>query len=412
MKKIKEKAWVWHVLLAVAVLVFSACGGAKQPSSVRTPLVIWDYWDTNSSNLTTYLIETFNNSQSDFTASRSYIPFGDMVRQLTLAISSGDVPDLTIFNHGDMASFIAMGLYGDVTDITKDVKWDEYLPGPLEATMENGKHYGLPMFSNCTALFYNKDMFDAAGLAYPDENTTWEDFRRMAKTLTGNGVIGFGNSAINNEEGMFQCLQWAVTAGGYYNNLVDGVEAFEFMADMIREGIWAKESINWAQSDVNNNFIAGNLAMQQNGPWQIPWIKENAPNLKYGVTVLPKFNGSSKQAASILGGEAMGVVKKPDMSGAVAFLKFYDRNDIMIEAAKLNGSFPVKAAATRDPYWNNDPLYAAFALQLSSSVPQGPSPKWHTYSISIQTAFQEAMTLVKTPQQVVSDAQRAIDAIK
>jgi multiple sugar transport system substrate-binding protein len=398
-------------LLALA-LVFSACEGKRQSSSAKKPLVIWDYYSTADSKLTTYLLDTFNSSQNEFAASRSYIPFADIVRQLTLAVSSGDVlPDVTMFNPADIASFIPMGLFGDITDMTKDINWDEYLPGPLEATMENGRHYGLPMFANCTALFYNKDMFDAAGLAYPDENTTWEDFRIMARTLTRDGVIGFGNSAINSQQGMFQCLQWAVTAGGYFNNIAGGVAAFEFMADMVKEGIWAKESVSWTQTDVNNNFISGNLAMQQNGPWQLPRIKENAPNLNYGVTVLPKFNSSSKQAASVLGGEAMAVVNKPDMSGAVAYLKFYDRNDVMIEAAKLNGSFPVKTAATRDPYWSNDPLYAAFAQQLTSSIPMGPSPQWNTIALVIQEAFQEAMTFVKTPSQAATDAHRKIEAI-
>jgi len=91
------------------------------------------------------------------------------------------------------------------------------------------------------------------------------------------------------------------------------------MQDMInKDGSWTKEVVNWTQSDVNNNFMVGNIAMQQNGPWQIPGIAANAPNLRYGVTVLPKFDKNSGQATSILGGENIGVVKQTDMSGAGA----------------------------------------------------------------------------------------------
>ena len=102
------------------------------------------------------------------------------------------------------------------------------------------------------------------------------------------------------------------------------------MQEMISDGSWSKEVVNWTQSDVNNNFIAGNLAMQQNGPWQIPGITKDAPDLKYGVTVLPKKDAAGGQATSILGGENMGVVAKDDTAGAVAFLKYYDQTDVMV----------------------------------------------------------------------------------
>ena len=143
---------------------------------------------------------------------------------------------------------------------------------------------------------------------------------------------------------------------------------------------WSKEVVNWTQSDVNNNFIAGNLAMQQNGPWQIPGITKDAPDLKYGVTVLPKKDAAGGQATSILGGENMGVVAKDDTAGAVAFLKYYDQTDVMVEAMKQYGSFPPKTEAAKDPYWTEDPIQAEFITQLETSIPRGPSASWPSYS--------------------------------
>ncbi len=388
----------------------SAKGGA---SGARKNIVIWDYFETDSQKvMMKWLCDGFNNSQDEFTARDVYVPFADYEKQLTLGMASGQLPDIVILDGCDMASFIELGLFADVTDQMKDMDWDAYIKGPLSSTMKDGRHYGMPFCSNCTALIYNKDILDKAGVPYPDENTTWEDFHKMAKKLSDSGVTGFGNAATNTDEGTFQCLQWLYTAGGDYLNIEKGIDAFRLMQDMQKDGSWSKEVVNWTQSDVNYNFMAGNLAMEQNGPWQVPVFATSAPELNYGVTVLPKRDKNSGQATSILGGENMGAVKKADVSGAVAFMKYYDNTDVMIETMKIYGSFPPKTEASKNEFWTKDPVMSAFIQQLQTSIPRGPSASWPQYSAAIQNGFQQVLSLTKTPEQAAADTQKGVDAVK
>ena len=406
MKKVLAAA----LSLACASTLFAATAVTASAAD-KKEVVIWDYFETDAQKqMMQSLIDEFNASQDEYEASHVYVPFADYEKQLTLGIASGELPDLVILDGCGMASFIQLGLFGDISDA--DINWDEYMEGPMESTMLDGKHYGIPFATNCTALFYNKDLFDAAGIDYPDENTTWDEFHEMAKALTKDGVSGFGNAATNTDEGAFQCLQWLYTAGGSYTDIEDGVDAYKLMQEMIEDGSWTKECVNWTQSDVNNNFMAGNLAMQQNGPWQIPGIEANAPDLNYGVTVLPKKDADSEQATSILGGENMGVVNKDDTSGAEAFLKYYDQTDVMVDAMKQYGSYPPKTEAAKDSYWTDDPIQKAFLTQIDTSIPRGPSAAWPSYSSAIQTGFQEVMTSAKTPEQAAKDTQAAVDAVK
>ena len=406
MKKVLAAA----LSLACASTLFAATAVTASAAD-KKEVVIWDYFETDAQKqMMQSLIDEFNASQDEYEASHVYVPFADYEKQLTLGIASGELPDLVILDGCGMASFIQLGLFGDISDA--DINWDEYMEGPMESTMLDGKHYGIPFATNCTALFYNKDLFDAAGIDYPDENTTWDEFHEMAKALTKDGVSGFGNAATNTDEGTFQCLQWLYTAGGSYTDIEDGVDAYKLMQEMIEDGSWTKECVNWTQSDVNNNFMAGNLAMQQNGPWQIPGIAANAPDLNYGVTVLPKKDADSEQATSILGGENMGVVNKDDTSGAEAFLKYYDQTDVMVDAMKQYGSYPPKTEAAKDSYWTDDPIQKAFLTQIDTSIPRGPSAAWPSYSSAIQTGFQEVMTSAKTPEQAAKDTQAAVDAVK
>ena len=383
----------------------------KQSSKEKEEVVIWDYFETDAQkNMMQDMIDGFNKSQDKYTASHTYVPFADYEKQLTLGMSSGELPDIVILDGCGMASFIQMDLFGDISDA--NINWDEYMEGPMSSTMADGKHYGIPFATNCTALFYNKDIFDDAGITYPDENTTWKEFREMAKALTKDGVTGFGNAATGTDEGTFQCLQWLYTAGGDYQNIGGGIDAYKLMQEMVAEGSWSKDCVNWTQSDANNNFVAGNLAMQQNGPWQIPGIEKDAPDLNYGVTVLPKKDENSGQATSILGGENMGAVKQDNMDGAVAFMEYYDRTDVMVDCMKQYGSFPPKTAAAQDSYWTDDPVQKAFITQLDTSIPRGPSASWPAYSDAIQTGFQEVMTSTKTPDKAVTDTQAAVDKVK
>ena len=406
MKKVLAAA----LSLACASTLF-ATTAVTASAADKKEVVIWDYFETDAQKqMMQSLIDGFNASQDEYEASHVYVPFADYEKQLTLGIASGELPDLVILDGCGMASFIQLGLFGDISDA--DINWDEYMEGPMESTMLDGKHYGIPFATNCTALYYNKDLFDAAGIDYPDENTTWDEFHEMAKALTKDGVSGFGNAATNTDEGTFQCLQWLYTAGGSYTDIEDGVDAYKLMQEMIEDGSWTKECVNWTQSDVNNNFMAGNLAMQQNGPWQIPGIEANAPDLNYGVTVLPKKDADSEQATSILGGENMGVVNKDDTSGAEAFLKYYDQTDVMVDAMKQYGSYPPKTEAAKDSYWTDDPIQKAFLTQIDTSIPRGPSAAWPSYSSAIQTGFQEVMTSAKTPEQAAKDTQAAVDAVK
>ena len=406
MKKVMAVA----LSMACAATMLSATAVTASAAD-KKEVVIWDYFETDAQKeMIQSLMDGFNASQDEYEATHVYVPFSDYEKQLTLGIASGELPDLVILDGCSMASFIQLGLFGDISDA--DINWDEYIEGPLESTMMDGKHYGIPFATNCTALYYNKDMFDAAGIDYPDENTTWDEFHEMAKALTKDGVYGFGNAATNTDEGTFQCLQWLYTAGGSYTDIEDGVDAYKLMQEMIEDGSWTKECVNWTQSDVNNNFMAGNLAMQQNGPWQIPGIEANAPDLNYGVTVLPKKDADSGQPTSILGGENMGVVNKDDTSGAEAFLKYYDQTDVMVDAMKQYGSYPPKTEAANDTYWTEDPIQKAFLTQIETSIPRGPSASWPSYSSAIQTGFQEVMTSAKTPEQAAADTQAAVDAIK
>lgn len=382
-----------------------------QASTEKSKVIIWDYFETDGQKqMMTTLLDGFNNSQDQYTVEHVYVPFANFKNQLTVGLQSGELPDLIIIDNPDMASYISMGLFVDISDQITDIDSSKYFPGPWASTMLDGKNYGIPFATNCIALYYNKDMFSAAGIDAPP--ATWEELKADATKLSKpeEGISGFGFSAVNTEEGTFQFLPWLYMTGATFDNVggAEGVKTFSFLADMVESGALAKESINWTQSDVNNQFMSGKLAMQENGPWQLPVIASNAPDLNFGVALLP----ADKTSSSCLGGENLGVVKGNNTAGAVEFLKYYDKPEVMMESMKNYGSFPPKAEVAADGYWTNDPVQKMFIEQLSFAVPRGPSPVWPQISSVLSMALQEALTGIKEPDKVAVDAQAKLDAIK
>lgn len=435
----KQNLWKqWLVAMLVLVLVMGCSnGGSTQGSADETSggnsaddstgvelgsndtddsekktVTIWDYFETDAQKaMMTELLDDFNASQDEYVAEHVYVPFANFKNQLTMGLQTDDLPDLVIIDNPDMASYIALGLFADITDQISDIDLSAYIEGPLQSTMYEGRNYGLPFATNCTALFYNKAIFDEAGVEYPYAGMTWDEFAEKAEQVTDvqAGIAGFGLSAVNSEEGVFQCLPWLYSAGASYDSINNeaGLETITFMRDMVQKGAIAKESLNWTQSDVNNQFMSGTIAMQQNGPWQLPGIASNAPELDYGITLMP----TNEQSVSALGGENLGVVNSDNVEGAVAFLKYYNQDEVMIEAMKNYGSFPTKTEAANDSFWTDDERQKVFIEQLATSVPRGPSPVWPQVSTVIANTFQRGMATEDDIAEVLETNQAEIDGI-
>ena len=101
-------------------------------------------------------------------------------QQLSIGVAADQLPDVTLCDTVDNVSFAAMGA---AMDITSEVEaWGElenYFEAPVNSARYEDKYYGVPYYSNCLAIMYNKDIFDEMGLEYPDSDWTWDDFKDM-----------------------------------------------------------------------------------------------------------------------------------------------------------------------------------------------------------------------------------------
>ncbi|UJF32135.1 ABC transporter substrate-binding protein [Paenibacillus hexagrammi] len=377
-------------------------------SKEKKQLKLWFYFEGKERfDKIASLTQGYSKVDSSVEVVPEFIPFAEFKKRLSVGLAAQDLPDIVVIDNPDHAAYAAMGLFADITDKIKD--WpdkDQFYEGPWKSATLNGKVYGIPLGSNNLALFYNKAMLDSAGVKPPQ---TWDELRDAAKKLSKGDIKGLGFSGLGNEEGTFQFLPWLLGAGATFDKVdsPQGVKAYSYLADLIKDQSVSKEVLNWTQADVMKQFAAGKIAMMVNGPWQIPELKTNAPDLQYGVALLPK----GEKYASVLGGENLGVVNGKNVDDAVKFIKYVASPDVIKPFAQSFGYFPSRKDVATDKYWTEDPVLKVFNEEMQYAQPRGPHPKWPEISNALSSALQQTLTLSKTPEEAAKEAQTKINEV-
>ena len=150
-------------------------------------LVMWERSGGNAGMVDT-LVEMWNAKNPDRKINLTYIPHAEMVAKLAQAIASGDVPDLMGMDLIYAPQFEKAGQLVDITDKIKD--WPELKtasPGHMTVATYEGRLYGVPLYADVSALFYNKDLFEKAGLDPNKPPTSLAELREYADKITALG---------------------------------------------------------------------------------------------------------------------------------------------------------------------------------------------------------------------------------
>jgi multiple sugar transport system substrate-binding protein len=279
------------------------------------------------------------------------------------------------------------------------------VPAVTAAGTYKGKLYGLEPVTNSIALYYNVKLLKAAGITPPK---TWDELRADAKKLTKGKTYGFAMSNINTYEGTWQFLPFFWSNGGDEKDIAtpQAAQALQFDLDLQNDGSMSKSSINWAQADVNNQFIAGKAAMMINGPWQLPALKA-AKGLEFASVPIPTRTGSAPVAP--LGGEAFTVPvtkNKDTMALAAKFVGCLNAPKMQTYIAGVTGNVPTNETQA-DAWASTHPDVAAFVTTTKTARARTGElgPDWPKAATKIYTAVQAALTGKASPTAALQQAQ-------
>ncbi len=224
-------------------------------------------------------------------------------------------------------------------------------------TTADGGQYGLPRDLNTVVLYYNKAMFDAAGVAYPDDTWDWAKLVEVGKQLTkdadGDGTVDQWGlyTETTDMENYWSSLVWQ--AGGDIMNadktqtLLGTPEAaagIQFLQDLIwKEKIMADPALF---AETGDAFEQGKAAMEANGSWLVP--THTAAGIQLGIAPLPKGPAGRFTSVNPTGAVVYKNTKSPD--AAWEFVKYLASPPAQEMLMQLKASLPVSKEVLAGPY--------------------------------------------------------------
>ncbi|MGQ0600535.1 MAG: ABC transporter substrate-binding protein [Anaerolineales bacterium] len=226
---------------------------------------------------------------------------GDYKQALLTSFASGTEPDvfyMDIFWWQELAKNEVLLPLDDLMAGAGTDKAD-FIPALIDAFTFDGKVYGIPKDFNTLGLFYNKDLFAAAGIDEPTDDWTWDDLKAASEKLTDTSdqakpVYGFG---VPPDPGRFPVFVFQnggnVMNADFTDTELDSdaaVGAAAFYTGLKTDGAAALPS-DVGEGWQGTVFGKGQFAMVYEGGWLIPYLRDQFPNTKYGVVLPPAGPG-------------------------------------------------------------------------------------------------------------------------
>ncbi|HHV92961.1 MAG TPA: sugar ABC transporter substrate-binding protein [Firmicutes bacterium] len=304
------------------------------------------------------------------------IPHREMIQAIEVMMRSGS-SDVDII-HVDSPLTASYAVRGFLLPLDPyfDIENSGWTEAGIAAGSWDGKLYSAPFETSTQVMFYNKTLFDQAGLEYPpmdvEQRWTWEQVAEAAKKIkAATGKWGLAWQQINRP---YQLLPLPQSLGGgsgvgpdglavdgYLNNEA-WVKAFQFYYDCFNT--WEISPKGITVDEVWDNFTAGNIGMIVAGTWSIPSAEEAraSTGLDYGLAPHPYFEGGVPVTPT--GSWHWGInAKSKNIEAAVKFIEFMTlREDIIDWRFKTGGQLVPHEAMFE--IIKNDPNYQQFPLDI------------------------------------------------
>lgn len=388
-----------------------------EASGDRTEVELWHYFDASAdAKAIVDWVDEYNTLQDKIHITATYVSREELMNQYTIGALSGELPDIGMVDSPDMASYISLGVFADITDeLNAWGETDKFYPGPLSSCMDADGHlYGLPQNSNCLALGCNMTLLKEAG--YDHMPTSLDEFKEMvaATTNPADSVYGFAMCAISTEEGTFQLLPWLRSKvngkGVNVDNLTadTAVNGLKVLGDFVANGYMSKESVNWTQADAWNQFAAGKAAFVECGTWHLAQTGDIA-GFDYDFTLLP--TGEAGTSTSTIGGENFGICSgSANQAACVEFLEWLCSQEKEGEWAVTAGKIPTRSDSVAN-YDYEQKGFAVFVDEMNYAQARGPHAEWPSISEAVYTAAQSVFVDGTDPAAALAKANDAITPI-
>ncbi len=292
---------------ALSLDLLAACGGSTATTSATASATI----NTLPPSSNPGAIYLFNQSIKQFEQAHpgeKIVGKNDPYDPTTYLakLAAGQAEDVTESYFTEPQLLISKHAVADISSLAKSWQyWSSYNPGiaALATDASTGKIYGVPVSGYALGIYYNRKMFQAAGLDPDKPPTTWDDFRSYAKELTTASVAGYAETSTSNQGG-WHFTNWMYTAGGDMQssngakatfNSDKGMSVLQLLKNMRFTDKSTTQQQLFTQADTLQLLATGKVAMVVMAPDQLGTLKtQYQANLDdFGIGPMPQNGGNA-----------------------------------------------------------------------------------------------------------------------
>jgi len=382
------------LLLIVAIVMPFSTVAAQEKVKLT---VVWMGWPEEQ---VAPLMEMYQAAYPEIELAYERVPFADIFQTLEVRLAARSAePDIYMVDGPLTGSYAARGHLLPLNDVYgEDI--NRFTPAALAQGTYDGMLYSAPMASSSQMLFYNADLFEAAGIEPPssdvEERWTWEQVKEVAAQLVDpeNEIWGvtleqtdrpYQVLALPQSKGAEVIGPDGLTAVGYVDSPLF-VEAIEFYQSLFTEGLAPVGTDNTVNQEL---FGTGRLAMLIGGPWNLVSFANNYPDLNWGVAPHPYFEGG--EIVTPTGSWHIGInPRSAHLEEAAEFVRFMTLNtDVRIKWFELRGYVPVLTEIFEAdiPAFQTDAYRIILYEASNTAVPRPATPGYREYEDILMQAL-------------------------
>lgn len=348
----KRAAWLWAAVFLLAL-------GVALPATAQTKITWW-HWNTpERQQHLDPLIARFE-QETGITVERLMVPWAELKERIILAAAGGTAPDVVAVSSEWANELFFLQIFEDLNPyIERDATFDyeDVIPSAMEMWQSrDGQQFAFPFDLDISVVFYNRALFNEAGMPYPDDTMTWDSMYEMAKRLTvdtdGDGLpdqYGFANG-----HSYWATYVWAnggdlLTEDGTRSALGTPAarEALEFWKAISQPDVnmaWGEAS-RFGYPHPPAAFAGGRIALYPIGAWApSAFFRDSATGqwlVDFDATHMPISRAG--QRSNYGGGQGMGVLAtSSNKEAAFEFVKFLASEEVQTVSGRDLGQFPIR----------------------------------------------------------------------
>ncbi len=335
--------------------------GATTPGAFGTPgttgtITFSVSGDTAEKEAYGRIVAAFNARQSRVTVKLAHIPnASDYVKRLTADLAAGTPPDIGLMNYRRFGAFAAKNAFDPIAPYlaaSSALKQDAFYPEVVAAFTRGGQLIGIPQNASSLVIYYNKNLFGAAGVALPQTGWTWTNFLAAAQGLTkGTEQYGIG---ISPEMIRLAPFIWQ-HGGDIVDNLAnptkltfdraESTEAIGWFVDLQTRHKVAPDNVQLAAEDDESRFLNGRSAMLFESRRIVPTLR-TITAFDWDVAALPVGKGR----ASILHSDAyLLLAASTNKAAAFSFMEYANSAEGQTFIAQTGRTVPSIRAIAETP---------------------------------------------------------------